>query len=80
MGRIYRWFVSGGTIKIEIYEYDHFVSVKGSLHKMIFTKYTELLLLKNIFRIFWNYFWNILETNVFQSKHVKNVLKTGGHR
>ena len=27
MGRIYRWFVSGGTIKIKIYEDGDFVSV-----------------------------------------------------
>ena len=52
----------------------------GLLHTTIFSKYTELLLLKNIFRIFWNYFWNILEINVFQSENVKNVLKNGGHR
>ena len=44
-------------------------SVKGSLHTAIFSKYTELLQLKNIFRILWNYFWNILEINVFQNKN-----------
>ena len=27
MGRIYSWFVSGGTIKIKIMEHDDFVSV-----------------------------------------------------
>ena len=27
MGRIYSWFVSGGTIKIKIYEHGDFVSV-----------------------------------------------------
>ena len=43
--------------------------LKGSLHPMISTKYTELLHLKIIFRIFWNYFWNILEINVFQKKN-----------
>ena len=53
---------------------------KGSLHSTIFSKYTELLVLKNVFRIFWNYFWNIIEINVFRSKNVKRVLKNGGHR
>ena len=42
---------------------------KGSLHTAIFLKYTELLQLKNIFRIFWNSFWNILKINVFQNKN-----------
>ena len=44
---------------------------KGLLHTTIFSKYTELLRLKDIFRIFSNYFWNILKINVFQSKNVK---------
>ena len=48
--------------------------IKGSLHTTIFSKYTELLQLKNIFRIFWNYFWNILVINVFQSKNVKGAV------
>ena len=48
---------------------------------MIFSKYTVLFLLKNTVGIFQNYFWNILEINVFQNvKNVKNVLKNGGHR
>ena len=42
---------------------------KGSLHTTIFSKYTELLQLKNIFRIFWKYFWNILEITVFLNKN-----------
>ena len=48
-----------------------FVKVKGSLHTMIFSKYTELLLSKNIVRIFWNYFWNILEM-FFKAKMLKS--------
>ena len=48
--------------------------VKGSLHTTIFSKYTELLRLKPIFRIFWYYFGNIWETNVFQSKNVESVV------
>ena len=36
---------------------------------MIFSKYAKLLQLKNIFRIFWKYFWNILEINLFQNKN-----------
>ena len=49
-------------------------SLKGSFHKTIFSKYTEPLPLKDTFIIFWNYFWNILEIKVFQSKNVKNVV------
>ena len=49
-------------------------SLKGSFHKTIFSKYTEPLPLKDTFMIFWNYFWNILEIKVFQSKNVKNVV------
>ena len=52
-------------------------SLKGSLHTAIFLKYTELLQLKNIFRIFWNYFWNILEINVFQNKNQSLYKKRG---
>ena len=32
MGRIYSWFVSGGTIKIKIYEDGDFVSVTHIKH------------------------------------------------
>ena len=39
--------------------------LKGSLHSMIFSKYTELLQQKNIFRIFWNYFWNMSYSQIF---------------
>ena len=49
-------------------------AVKGSLHTTIFSKCTELLRLKIIFRIFWNYFWDILEINAFQSKNVKSAV------
>ena len=45
------------------------IYVKGSLHTTIFSKYTELLQLKNVFRIFWNYFWNILKINTFPNKN-----------
>ena len=48
--------------------------LKGSLHTTTFSKYTELLQLQNIFRIFWNYFWNIFKINVFQSKNVKSAV------
>ena len=44
-------------------------TLKGSLCATIFSKYTQLLQLKNIFRIFENYVWNILELNVFQNKN-----------
>ena len=44
---------------------------------MIFSQFTELLQLKNIFRIFWNYFWNILETKVFQNKNQSLCKKQG---
>ena len=60
--------------------------LKGSLHTTIFSKYTELLQLKNIFVILWNYFWNILEINVFQNKNQSLFKKCGyflknvGHR
>ena len=47
---------------------------KGSLHIAIFSKYTELLRLKNIFRMFWNSLWNILEINAFQNKNVKSAV------
>ena len=47
---------------------------KGSLHTTTFWKHTKLSQLKNIFRIFWNYFWNILEINAFQSKNVKSAV------
>ena len=50
---------------------------KGSLHTAIFSKYTELLQLKNILRIFWDYFWNILEINVFQNKSQSLCKKRG---
>ena len=50
---------------------------KGSLHTTIFSKYTELLQLKNILRIFWDYFWNILEINVFQNKSQSLCKKRG---
>ena len=43
----------------------------------IFSKYTELLQLKNIFRIFWNYFGNILEINVFQNINQSLCKKCG---
>ena len=52
--------------KIKIYIFNW---VKDSLHTTIFSKYADLLQLKNIFRIFWNYFWNILEIKVFQNKN-----------
>ena len=42
--------------------------LNGSLHTTIFSKYTELLQLKNIFRIFWTYLWDILEKNFFQKQ------------
>ena len=48
--------------------------LEGSLHTTIFSKYAELLRLNNIFRIFWNYFWNILEINAFQNKNVKSAV------
>ena len=44
-------------------------SFRGSLRTTIFSKYTELLQLKNSFRIFWNYFWNILKTNAFSKQN-----------
>ena len=45
-------------------------SFKGlKLHTMMLSEYTELLHLAIIFRIFWNYFWNMLEINVFQNKN-----------
>ena len=50
------------------------IGLKGSLHTTIFSKYTGLLQLKNIFRIFWSYFWNILEINAFQNKN-QNLCK-----
>ena len=54
-----------------------FSSLKGSLHTSIFSKYTELLQWKNVFTIFWNYFWNILEINVFQNKNPSSWKKRG---
>ena len=44
---------------------NHSMYVKGSLQTTIFSKCIELLQLKNIFRIFWNYFWNIFEIKVY---------------
>ena len=52
-------------------------SHEGSLHATFFSKYTELLQLKNIFKIFWNYFWNILEINFFKSKNQSLFKKRG---
>ena len=49
---------------------------KGSLHTTISSKYTELLQLKNIFRIFWNYFW-YFRNNVFQNKNQSLCKKSG---
>ena len=52
--------------------------LKGLLHITIFSKIQNYLLqLKNIFRIFWNYFWNILETSVFQNKNQGLCKKCG---
>ena len=50
-------------------------SHEGSLHATFFSKYAELLQLKNIFRIFWNYFGNILEINFFKNKNRGCFLK-----
>ena len=47
---------------------------KGLVTHSDILKYTKLLRLKNIFRIFWNYFWNVLEISVFQSKNVKGAV------
>ena len=59
---------------------------KGLVTHKNSSKYTELLQLKNIFRIFWNYFSNISEANVFENKNQDlckkhgYFLKNGGHR
>ena len=53
--------------------------LRGSLHTTIFSKYTELLQLKKIFRIFWNYFWNFFEIKVYVKSAVVFFLN-GGHR
>ena len=51
--------------------------VQGPLHTTIFSKHTEILQLKKIFRIFLDYFWNTLEINVFNTKiklYVKDAI------
>ena len=45
---------------------------------MIFSKYTKLLQLKFFFRIFWKYFWSILEINLFQNKN-QGLCKNRGY-
>ena len=50
-------------------EFSYLYLLKGSLRTTIFSKYTELLQLKHIFRIFSIFFLNILEINIFQNKN-----------
>ena len=62
---------------------NHFSEFWCKFYQTIFSNYTELLRLENILRIFWNYFWKILEINVFQSKNVKSAViffLNSGHR
>ena len=59
---------------------------KGLVTHKNSSKYTELLQLKNVFRIFWNYLSNISEANVFENKNQDlckkhgYFFKNGGHR
>ena len=63
---------------------EKFHSVSFPLHTTIFSKNTELLQFKNIFRIFSNYFWNVLEIKFFKTKikvyaKMRLFFKNGGH-
>ena len=50
------------------------IFLKGLVTHKDILKIHRIIIIKNIFRIFWNYFWNILEINVFQSKNVKSAV------
>ena len=43
--------------------------LKGSLLSNDILKIYRTITIKKCFRIFWNYFWNILEISVFQNKN-----------
>ena len=62
MGRIYSWYVSGGTIKIKIPEYCNCVSVTHAyicqLHSVYYVKFLKLLFRISLRQFLLKYFWN----------------------